>query len=143
VTEARHPHRLTPARRLEQAVAEASDPSRVRIDLAAALPALDVDAVQIQRALVNVIENALKFSSEEVLVRASAEGDVVLVDVLDRGRGIGTDAGTLAGLGLGLEIARGFVAVNEGRLTLEPRERGGTRARFALPSRDVPAVVAS
>ncbi len=111
--------------------------------LADALPALDVDAVQIQRALVNVIDNALKFSSDEVVLGATVGDDVVFVDVLDRGRGIDADGGTLAGLGLGLEIARGFVAVNDGRLTLEPREHGGTRARFALPARRLPVVVAS
>ena len=97
---------------LEQAVAETADPFRVRIDLADALPALDVDAVQIQRALVNVIDNALKFSSDESCSAPRVDGDVVFVDVLDRGRGIDADGGTLAGLGLGLEIARGFVAVN-------------------------------
>ena len=128
---------------LGQAVAESADPSRIRIDLADALPALDVDAVQIQRALVNVIDNALKFSSDEVVLGATVGPDVVFVDVLDRGRGIDADGGTLAGLGLGLEIARGFVAVNDGRLTLELREHGGTRARFVLPARRLPVVVAS
>jgi two-component system sensor histidine kinase KdpD len=128
---------------LAQAVAESADAARVTIELADGLPALDVDAVQIQRALVNVIDNALKFSSDAVALRASLEGSHVLVDVLDRGRGFDADAGTLAGLGLGLEIARGFVAVNEGRLTLAPREHGGTRARFTLPAQHLPAVVGS
>jgi two-component system sensor histidine kinase KdpD len=128
---------------LQQAVAESSDPLRVRLELDDGLPALDVDAVQVQRALVNVIDNALKFSADQVVLSAGDEGDLVLIDVLDRGRGLDADAGTLAGLGLGLEIARGFVAANEGRLTLEARELGGTRVRFALPARRLPAVIAS
>ena len=89
----------------------------------------------------NVIDNAIKFSTDEVVLKAGADGERVLVDVLDRGRGLDAAAGTAAGLGLGLEIARGFVAVNEGQLTLEPRELGGTRARFVLPARRLPAVV--
>jgi two-component system sensor histidine kinase KdpD len=109
---------------LEQAAAESADPIRVLIDLPSELPALEVDAVQIQRALVNVIDNALKFSSEDVVLVAGPEGEHVIVDVLDHGRGLNADNGTLAGLGLGLEIARGFVAVNEGLLTLEPRVSG-------------------
>ena len=88
---------------------------RVLIDLPSDLPALVVDAVQIQRALVNVIDNALKFSSEDVMLVAARDGDHVIVDVLDRGPGLNADTGTLAGLGLGLEIARGFAAVNGGR----------------------------
>jgi two-component system sensor histidine kinase KdpD len=128
---------------LEQAAAESADPIRVLIDLPSELPALEVDAVQIQRALVNVIDNALKFSSEDVVLVAGPEGEHVIVDVLDHGRGLNADNGTLAGLGLGLEIARGFVAVNEGQLTLEPRVSGGTRARFTLPARPLPAAVTS
>jgi two-component system sensor histidine kinase KdpD len=139
------PHRAlwTVGDLLNQAVAETADPARVRVELAADLPALEIDAVQIQRALVNVIDNALKFSVDEVVLGAAADDERVLVDVLDRGRGLAADAGTRAGLGLGLEIARGFVAVNDGRLTLDSREGGGTRARFALPARPLPAAVAS
>ncbi|HEV8102351.1 MAG TPA: DUF4118 domain-containing protein [Gaiellaceae bacterium] len=128
---------------LEQAAAESADPMRVLIELPSELPALEVDAVQIQRALVNVIDNALKFSSEDVVLVAGPDGEHVIVDVLDRGRGLNAETGTLAGLGLGLEIARGFVAVNEGVLTLEPRVSGGTRARFTLPGRPLPAAVTS
>lgn len=94
-----------------------------------------------QRALVNVIDNALKFSSAEVEIELRSSGPDLVVDVLDRGRGIDADAGTLAGLGLGLEIARGFAGVNGGSLQLEPREGGGTRARFRLPARELPAAV--
>ena len=71
---------------LEQAAAESADPSRVLIDLPSELPALKVDAVQIQRALVNVIDNGLKFSTEDVVLAAVRDGDHVIVDVLDRGR---------------------------------------------------------
>ena len=46
----------------EQALDELPDGDRVRVDVPADLPPLRTDAAQVQRALVNVLENALKFS---------------------------------------------------------------------------------
>lgn len=117
---------------VEQAVAETSDPARVRIEVPAALPPVLVDAVQIQRALVNVLENALKFAPGEVAVCAVTAAGTVHVDILDRGPGPDEAPSTARGLGLGLEIARGFAAVNSARLELAAREGGGTRARLAF-----------
>jgi two-component system, OmpR family, sensor histidine kinase KdpD len=115
-----------------QAVAEVSAPERVRVSVAAGLPPVLVDLVQVQRALVNLLENALKFSDGEVEMTASVDGGAVRVDVLDRGPGLG-DASTFArGLGLGLEIVRGFAAANEARLELAPRIGGGTRAALVF-----------
>jgi two-component system, OmpR family, sensor histidine kinase KdpD len=115
-----------------QAVVELSEPERVRAAVPPDLPPVDVDSVQIQRVLVNLLENALKFSTGEVDVVASLDGGDVLVDVLDRGPGIGEEPSFARGLGLGLEIARGFAAVNGARLELAPRDGGGTRARVAV-----------
>jgi signal transduction histidine kinase len=58
----------------------------------------------------------------------------VVLDVLDRGPGIDDAPSTSRGLGLGLEIARGFAAVNRATVELGSREGGGTRARLALPA---------
>lgn len=124
---------------VEQAVVEVSDASRVRLDVAADLPPVVVDAVQIQRALVNLLENALKFSAGEVVVTASPGSGDVRVDVLDRGPGVEDAPSTARGLGLGLEIARGFAAANSAHLELAPREGGGTRARLAFATAPVRA----
>jgi two-component system, OmpR family, sensor histidine kinase KdpD len=126
---------------LGRAAAEVSDPARLRVDVPIDLPALRVDASQIERALVNVLENALKFSVEDVELRAHAQGGTVVVDVLDRGRGVDADPGTLAGLGLGLAIARGFAAANDCTLSLDTRPGGGTRARLVLPAERIPEEV--
>lgn len=120
---------------LGQAAAEASDPTRLHIDVPDGLPAARVDAVQMQRVLVNLIENALKFGAGDVELTAHADGEQVVVDVLDHGEG----ASPRPGLGLGLAIAHGFTDANGGTLTLEPREGGGTRARLMLPAQPVPA----
>jgi two-component system sensor histidine kinase KdpD len=127
---------------LGQSATEASDPARVRIDVPAGMPAARVDAVQVQRVLVNLIENALKFSSRAVELTAVSEGDVVVIDVLDRGPGIDDSASSQRGLGLGLAIAHGFTDANGGTLRLEAREGGGTRARLELPAERIPAELA-
>jgi two-component system sensor histidine kinase KdpD len=126
---------------LARAAAEVSDPSRVDVVAPGDLPVLHVDAVQLQRALVNLLENALKFSEGTVELTATADGDEAVVEVLDRGRGLDAPGGTSAGLGLGLSIARGFVAANGGVLTLDAREGGGARARVRLPAERVPAEI--
>jgi two-component system sensor histidine kinase KdpD len=103
------------------------------------LPPLEVDAGQVQRALVNLLENALKFSRDGVLIAAAAAGSTVTIDVLDRGPGVDEAPSTARGLGLGLEIARGFAGLNDARIELSPREGGGTRARVAFSAAPVHA----
>ena len=124
-----------------QAVGEASDASRLRIDIPDGLPVARVDAVQMQRVLVNLVENALKFSTRYVELRASEQGGRVAIDVLDRGPGVADAPSSQQGLGLGLAIAQGFTAVNGGTLKLEARDGGGTRARLTLPAERVPSGV--
>jgi two-component system sensor histidine kinase KdpD len=126
---------------LGQLMGEATDASRLRIELAESLPAVRVDAVQMQRVLVNLVENALKYSSGDVELRAVASGDHVVIDVLDRGPGVDDAPSSSRGLGLGLAIAHGFAAANDGTLVLEPRHGGGTRACLTLLAERVPSQV--
>jgi two-component system sensor histidine kinase KdpD len=123
---------------------------RVSVSIEDDLPPIRVDGTQIERVLVNLLENALKFSSPTDPVALSAEhtdGDVI-VRVLDAGPGLaeedrervfepferGADAGARPGAGLGLAIARGFTHANGGRVWAEPADAGGTSFVVALPS---------
>lgn len=124
---------------LAQTVAEVSDPARVQIEAPAGLPATRVDAAQVQRVLVNLIENALKFSNVPVEILGYEDDGVLVLEVLDRGPGIDGGASSQRGLGLGLSIAHGFTAANGGTLVVEPRVGGGTCARLRLPGELVPA----
>ncbi len=123
----------------------------IAIDLADDLPAARVDATQIQRVLVNLIENAVKFSPPGGTVSISArdEGDSVTIEIDDRGGGIRAEEAdallepfargqtAVGGAGLGLAIARGFAAANGGSVSLAPRAGGGTRASLTLPAERV------
>jgi two-component system sensor histidine kinase KdpD len=127
---------------------EAVGPENDRIDVVVPedSPPVSVDAAQIEHALVNVLENALKFSSptDVVELRSELRGGEVVLRVTDHGPGIPTHEQALvfepfhgSGTGLGLAIARGFVEVNGGRVWIEsPPDRGTT---FALAFPAVPA----
>jgi two-component system sensor histidine kinase KdpD len=122
-----------------QAALEVSDPGRVRVDVSIGLATVRVDAGQLQRALVNLVENALKFASGAVEIRAVAAGERVAIEVLDRGPGPAAEPGPRRGLGLGLAIARGFAAANGGEVELGARAGGGSAARILLPRAGLPA----
>jgi two-component system, OmpR family, sensor histidine kinase KdpD len=132
-----------------------SDAGRVSVQLATETPPVRVDAAQLERALANVLENALRLSSptDEVTVSVSAEGGEVFVRVDDRGPGIDEadlerifepfeyGPGSRRGTGLGLAIARGFAEANGCRLWARPRPGSGASFLFALPAATAPVAV--
>ena len=115
----------------------------------------------VRQALINLVDNAIKFSQEDsrILIRAGASADTVTLDVVDRGAGITEAARTrvferfyrapdvaagTGGAGLGLPIARGAVEASGGRLTLAASGADGSTFRIALPrAAEAPARVAS
>ena len=113
------------------------------------LPPLQGDPAQLERAFVNVLENAGRYSAgKPVSVRARAVGDRLRVRIVDQGPGIaaaerervflpfyrGSDAGAPhLGSGLGLAIARGFVEVNGGRIEVESAPGQGTSFVVEFP----------
>ena len=133
------------------------DAERVRVDGRAELPPVSVDALQVQRVLVNLLENALSVSSsgETVHVRVSATRKELLIRVTDRGPGVPDEeqerifepfhriAGRSGqrGAGLGLTIARGFTEANGGRLWVESRSGQGASFVLALPAVELPVEV--
>jgi two-component system sensor histidine kinase KdpD len=140
-----------------QALDELDDSERVVVTAAAELPPVRVDAAQIQRALANVLENALRLSppGEPVNVRLTATRREVLIRVTDRGPGVPeaerelifepfhriAGRGDETGAGLGLAIARGFADANGGRLWLESREGQGASFVLALPLVELPVEI--
>ena len=138
-----------------QALEELEGAERVAITIAPELPPIRVDAAQIQRALVNLLENAIRLSpsGEAVHVRLTATRQEVLIRVTDHGPGIPeaerervfepfhrvAGRGDERRAGLGLAIARGFATANDGRLWLESREGQGASFVLALPLVELPA----
>jgi K+-sensing histidine kinase KdpD len=124
---------------------EAVGPENERIDvlLPDDSPPISVDATQIEHALVNLLENALKFSSltDRVELRAEDGGADVILRVTDHGPGVPDRERDLifdpfhgSGTGLGLAIARGFAELNGGRLWVESNAGGGTTFAMSFPA---------
>jgi two-component system sensor histidine kinase KdpD len=139
-----------------------SQPEEFQLSIDRDLPLVRADSTQLERAFVNVLENARRHSGgHAVSVRARAvrtmtgEGNRLIVRVVDRGPGIppaqlervfepfyraGTARGGHRGSGLGLAIARGFVEANGGTLHLESLPGQGATFVFELPlERSTPA----
>jgi two-component system sensor histidine kinase KdpD len=139
----------------ERSLDELPDGDRVRVDVPGDLPPLRTDAAQVQRALVNVLENALKFSpsGSAVTLRADRRGGEIVLRVEDHGPGVAVDemakvfepfhhARGGGGSGLGLAIARGFVTANGGRIWVEAAPSGGASFVITLPVADLSPVPA-
>ncbi len=149
---AAQPHReLWPADMLAADALEelGGDASRVAVVLPDEIPAVFVDAVQVERILVNLLENALKFTPEPWAVElgVSVAGNEVLFRVTDHGPGVpdsarervfepfehGSGGPSRAGTGLGLAIARGFARANGCRLWVESTPGRGATFALAVP----------
>jgi two-component system, OmpR family, sensor histidine kinase KdpD len=131
---------------------DAVDDERIRVTLPESCPAVRVDAAQIERVLVNLVENALGYSSpvDPVEVRAEAMGAEIRIAVVDHGPGIAAEDREAIfepfwnggrGTGLGLAIARGFAELNGGRIEVESGE--GTTFSLVLPAVELPSKVAT
>jgi K+-sensing histidine kinase KdpD len=120
----------------------------VRVSLDHELPLVRADAAQLERALANLLENAVRFSrGEEALVRARALGDRLALRVVDRGPGIpsaelkhifepfyrGSEDRSHEGSGLGLAIVRGLIELNGGEVWAESTPGQGTTFVVELP----------
>ena len=128
--------------------------TRVRVATAPEVPLVRGDGPQLQRVVVNVVENALKFSpvDREVEVRVAPRGEVVEIAVRDHGPGVAAEDAErifepfsrggrtreVPGSGLGLAIARGLAVANGGDLRLSAEvEGGGSTFVLVLPAGEV------
>jgi two-component system sensor histidine kinase KdpD len=128
---------------------EAAQSHPIAVTVAPDLPLVPMDNVLIVQVLVNMLDNALKYSPSDVPidVEARLESGQLGIRVLDRGRGIPEHElervfekffrvalpGAPKGAGLGLSICKGFVEAHNGRILAKRRAGGGTEFAFFLP----------
>lgn len=116
------------------------------------LPLIALDAALIDQVLVNLIENALRYTpaGSPLTIELRALATEIVLSICDRGPGISEDErekvfekfyrGRQAhkndgGSGLGLTICRAVAKAHGGQISLAPRAGGGTRVEFSLPRR--------
>jgi two-component system sensor histidine kinase KdpD len=122
-----------------------------------------IDELLMEQVVVNLLENAARYTpgGTSITISAARNGDLVLVEVADRGPGIPageeeavfrkfyrlapgeiSTPGGRAGTGLGLAICRGVVTAHGGRIWVEPRPGGGAAFKFTIPAGDPPVALA-
>jgi two-component system sensor histidine kinase KdpD len=124
----------------------------IRIDVPADLPLVSVDGLLVEQVLVNLLENAARYTpaGTPIEIAAGEVGTSVEVRVADRGPGLPPGAeervfekfyrGSAArpdgrrGVGLGLAIGRGIIEAHGGRIAARNRPDGGAEFVITLPS---------
>ncbi len=130
----------------------------IETDLPADLPLVPFDSVLLQQVLVNVLENAVKYtpSGSPITISASRHDGAVEVTVADRGPGLPAgeedrifekffraQKGRGGGVGLGLTICRGIVTAHGGRIWATNRHGGGAAFHFTLPIEGEPPPISA
>jgi signal transduction histidine kinase len=124
----------------------------IAVDVPDNLPPVRADRTRLREVIVNLVDNAAKYTPEggAVDVSASARNGSVVVSVSDTGVGIPPEAGELifepffrvpgtkaqrgqASSGLGLALAKRIVEAQGGKITFESRPEAGTTFTFTLP----------
>ncbi|MGA8008926.1 MAG: DUF4118 domain-containing protein [Thiomonas sp.] len=141
---------------LQELDQEVLDSHPLSIDLPKDLPLVRGDAELLQRVLLNLFDNALKYtlSGTRLGITARTQGDVLRVSVWDEGPGLprgkegvlfekfarGADESSIPGVGLGLAICRAIVEAHGGKIEARNRSGGGAEFAFTLPLAKVPAL---
>ncbi|MCU1228193.1 MAG: integral rane sensor signal transduction histidine kinase [Acidobacteria bacterium] len=123
---------------------------RLETQVASDLPAIDGDESALERAVQNLIANAIRHGGEGewVGVRAERSNGAVAITVEDRGRGIaardlshlfepfyrGRDASRVRGTGLGLTIVHQIAAAHGGRVEVARRRQRGAAFTLVIPA---------
>jgi two-component system phosphate regulon sensor histidine kinase PhoR len=115
-----------------------------------ALPKISADPYEIERLLINLVDNAVKYTDKgRVLLRLGSDGKSFMIEVADTGLGIGAEhlshvferfyvvdksrSKKLGGTGLGLSIVKHIVLAHQGTISVKSRPGEGTTFTVSLP----------
>jgi two-component system, OmpR family, sensor histidine kinase KdpD len=144
---------LSVASLVEDSVAQtrAANPAReIRVSLSRSLPRIVADLAWIEKVLLNLLANAVKYSppNQPIFVSADPQGGMLAISVADRGAGIDPleqgmifdkfyrgqgDRRRVSGTGMGLAIARAIVTAHGGTIGVTSQLGHGSVFTFTLP----------
>jgi two-component system sensor histidine kinase KdpD len=125
------------------------DGHEVRVEVPPDLPLIPLDYVLINQVLINLLDNAAKYSPEtgEIRINVGRRDNAVVIAVEDQGPGIPEEDlsrifekfyrvkrfENVVGTGLGLSICKGIIEAHSGKIWAENRSVGGSRFVIRLP----------
>jgi two-component system sensor histidine kinase KdpD len=123
--------------------------NQIKVNIPASFALLPMDFTLMAQVMVNLLENAIKYSPEDSLIEVSAflDGSKARLQILDRGVGIPSDdlsrvfdkfyrvqrPESVSGTGLGLSISKGIIEAHGGQIHALNRAGGGTILEVELP----------
>ena len=125
----------------------------VDTELAADLPVIEADHVQIQQTLINLVHNAIEAMdgvtdrAKSLVITARCQEEAVLIEVRDCGAGVDDPTVVFepfvttkaSGMGMGLSICRSIVEAHGGRVWAAANEGAGMTFSFTLPMASAPS----
>ena len=128
----------------------------IELDIKKDLPPLKIDATLMERALWNLLENAVKYSPADTPIELNIRciDDSIDIEVCDRGPGLPSDDGeslfglfqrgqtesSIPGVGIGLAIVKSIADVHQGKLWARQRNGGGSCFHLSLPVGQPPEI---
>ncbi|MEB0045303.1 MULTISPECIES: sensor histidine kinase KdpD [unclassified Pseudomonas] len=129
----------------------------LQTDIAAQLPLVEIDALLIERVLVNLLDNAAKYTpaGTRVSVAAQQVEELIVLEVSDNGPGCpagnnphslfepftrGQQESAVAGIGLGLALAKRIIEAHGGRIAAQRNADQGMRFVITLPAGTPPSM---
>jgi two-component system, OmpR family, sensor histidine kinase KdpD len=122
---------------------------KIKIHIPQNLPLIPMDSVLMAQVLINLLDNALKYSPPDGIIEVTARTrDTWLeIDIADQGPGIPEEylervfnkffrlsrTEEVSGTGLGLAISKGIIEAHEGKIWAENRPGGGSQIGFTIP----------
>ena len=122
--------------------------ARIHLDLAKNQPALELDAEQMRRVLINLIENGLDASGKngQIEIRTHTSDDTAILSVIDSGPGVPLQDRTRifqpyvstkeSGMGLGLAVVHNIIEDHGGHISVTDAPTGGAQFDIQLPIPD-------
>lgn len=129
-------------------VEESKGKRNLTIEVSKNLPLIEMDGLLIEQVLVNLLDNAIRYTEEEgkIIISAKVEADCLRITVRDNGVGLPKGEEnkifekfytrghrTEGNAGLGLAICKGIVEAHNGSITGRNNKDSGTTISFTLP----------